>query len=374
MTILAIENLVTVSVSEVSLGVNQFNTSNIALFTTDTPDPVFTNGFKIYLEPTGIATDFGSDSDTYAMALAMFSQQPNFTFPGGRLIILPFETSETLAEAITRAKGLVSFFGVLSTQIEIEAHMLAAAAVLQANTMIGFFPQIDEATVEPDGALDMLEQGGFTNSRGLLYESNTALDGLKYAAGYAGRMLSVNFGGSNTTLTANGKSLKTILPANSDQTTVDAAKAAGADVYVNVAGTSMVLESGKNNYFDQSYNIQAFASAIKIALANTLIGTNTKIPQTDAGIATLTASVNRVCRQFVANGYLAPGAWNSPTTFGDPASLISNVASQGYYIFTGSVADQSQADRVARKAPLIQVAAKEAGAVDSASVIITVEP
>src|SRR6478609_346795 len=136
---LSLSNVIQISVSQTPTGLSAYNTSNLAIFTTETPDPVFSDGYKIYLEPTEVGTDFGTDSTTYAMALSIFSQNPNILLPGGYLVIIPLEVSETLAAAITRTSDLVQYFGLMSTQIELEADMLAAAAVVQALNKIAFF-------------------------------------------------------------------------------------------------------------------------------------------------------------------------------------------------------------------------------------------
>jgi hypothetical protein len=77
-------------------------------------------------------------------------------------------------------------------------------------------------------------------------------------------------------------------------------------------------------------------------------------------------------QQFVANGELAPGQWNSSQTFGDPLTFIKNIQQVGYYIFSTPVALQSSSDRNARKAPLVQIAAKRAGAIHSSTVLVVV--
>jgi hypothetical protein len=82
----------------------------------------------------------------------------------------------------------------------------------------------------------------------------------------------------------------------------------------------------------------------------------------------------QVLAQAVANGFVAPGTWNSPELFGNPASLVRNVAQLGYYIYSAPVNAQTQAAREAREAPLIQIAIKYAGAVHSSSVIVYVNP
>jgi hypothetical protein len=77
---------------------------------------------------------------------------------------------------------------------------------------------------------------------------------------------------------------------------------------------------------------------------------------------------------FVSAGVFAPGTWNSSTTFGTPEDTIRNVEERGYFIYSLPISQQSQAVRETRVAPLIQIAAKEAGAIHSSDVTVLVEP
>lgn len=375
---LSIGNVITVSVSETPTGANAFNTSNLALFTTETPDPVFTDDYKIYLEPTEVGIDFGTSSITYEMALAIFSQQPNILLPGGYLVVIPFEASETLDDAITRTAGLVQYFGVMSTQIESQTDMLAAAAVIQALTSspkIGFFVQRASGSIDPGGSLDLLRTGGFTRSRGLYKGVDNDDDALLYQAAYAGRALSTVFSGSNTTQTMHLKSLATIQPDPTiTQTLLNKAVTAGADSYPSIEGVSAVYTSGENQFFDRVYNLLWFVSALQTAGFNYLRQTGTKIPQTENGMDGLKGAYRQVCEQAITNQYGAPGTWTSPVTFGNQQDLLDNVAQRGYYIYSTPLSQQSQADREDRKAPLVQLALKEAGSVQSSTVIVNVNP
>jgi hypothetical protein len=367
---LSLNNVITVSVSQTPLGVNAFNTSNLALFTTDTPSPSYV--FKLYLTAAEVGTDFGTGSTTFAMASAVFAQQPNILLPGGYLAIIPFTVSETLVAAITRTASLVSYFGVMTTQIESQVDMLAAAALIQTLNMMGFFVQRTTADVAPGGSLDLLKTGGFSQSRGLFYD-DTAANALLYQAAYAGRALSTVFSGSNTVQNMNLKSLTTIQPdPNITQTILNAAILAGADSYPSLQGVPSVLSSGGNFFFDEIYNLIWLETAIQTAGFNYLKSSSTKIPQTQMGMNGLVGAYQTVMLQAVSNGYIAPGVWNSPDTFGNSASLISNVANFGFYIYATPIALQSQADRVARKAPLVQIAAKESGGLNSSSIFIIV--
>lgn len=370
---LQLTNIIDISVSATPTGVSAYNTSNLALFSTDTPDPVFASGYKIYLEPTEVGTDFGTSSVTYKMALAVFSQQPNILAGSGYLVIIPFVPSETLDDAITRTVDLVQYFGLMSTQVETSGHTTDAAAVVQALNKVAFFAQRNSATIDSGGILDLLTTGGFTQSRGLYYGGATDLSALQMQAAYAGRALSVNFSGSNTTSTMHLKDLTGIQPDPSmTQTLLDKAQDAGADVYASFQGVAKVYTSGANSFFDQVYNLQWFVGALQVAGFNFLAQSSTKVPQTESGMDGLKGAYRAVCELAVSNQYSAPGTWNSPTTFGNQADLLQNVAQRGYYIYSTPIAQQLQVDRAARVAPLVQIAIKEAGAIQSSTVIVNV--
>lgn len=376
---ISLSNVINISVSQAQLGLNNYNTSNLMLFSTDTPGGGFpVAGYQLYLDPSDVATDFGTGSITYQMALAVFSQQPNILANGGYLAIAPFLMSETFAQALVRTQGLISYFGAMSTQIESQAHMLAAAAVMQASLGLAFFAQHTTADIAPGGSLDLLRSGDFTQSRGLYYGSTTgsgysADSPLLYQAAYAGRALSTVFLGSNTTQTMHLKALSTIQPDLSlTQTLLNEAIAAGADTYPSLQGVPAVFTSGANNYFDNVYNQEWFVGALQISGFNYLLQASTKVPQTEQGMTGLKAAYGSVCEQAVSNQYVAPGQWNSPTTFGNQADFYANLSQKGYYIYSQPIAQQSQAARSSRAAPLVQIAVKLAGAIQSSNVIVYV--
>jgi len=93
---LELSNVVTVSVSQTPQGIGEYNTSNLAIFS-DEPFDAGTfgdDGYKIYLEPGEVGIDFGTDSKTYQMALAVFSQQPNILAGNGYLVVIPLVIEE----------------------------------------------------------------------------------------------------------------------------------------------------------------------------------------------------------------------------------------------------------------------------------------
>lgn len=472
---LNLSNVINISVSQAQAGVGQYNTSNLAIFTDEIPANSFgSGGFAQYVDPTQVGVDFGTDSKTYAMANAVFSQQPNILAGGGQLVIVLLTVAtqrlafsgtpasgamvlnygiattasiawndtaaaiqtklraipalaevlvtgsmatslnvqfagvygvqslltvtsntlmtsapaaitvtvtttapgETLGAAITRTAGLVQYFGILVNQSVTEigqTDVLAAAAIIQPLNKVGFFVSHLEADILPGGMLDLLRSGGLFKSRGLYYGDSSIPNEIIMAASYASRALSTDFSGSNTTSTMHLKDLVGVQPdPTMTQTILNEALAAGADTYISLQSVAKVFTSGANKYFDQVYNLGWLVGALQVAGFNFLAESNTKVPQTEQGMDGLKGAYRSVCEQAITNQYGAPGKWNSSTTFGNPADLISNVAQRGYYIYSVPISQQSQANRVARVAPLAQIAFKEAGAIHSSSIIVNV--
>lgn len=371
---LELSNVVTVSVSAAEAGAGEYNTSNLAIFTRDAANVSFgTDGYKIYLSPKEVGVDFGTSSETFKMANTVFSQQPNILGGGGYLVVIPFLSAETIDDAITRTQDLVQYFGIMCAEVTTSSNMLAAAAVVQALNKIAFWVSRTAADVDPGGMLDLLRSGGFTKSRGLFYGSATDTLALNMMAAYASRGLSVNFSGSNTTLTMHLKDLTGVFPDPSmTQTLLNKCQVAGVDAYVSLQGVAKTFCSGANQFFDQVYNLQWFAGAIQIAGFNYLAQSSTKIPQTEAGMDGLKGAYRAVCEQARSNQYCAPGAWTSPDIFGVQSDFLANIGQVGYYIYSTPIAKQLQSDREDRKAPLVQIALKEAGAIHSSTVIVVV--
>lgn len=282
------------------------------------------------------------------------------------------QAGEAAKDVIIRADSLIHFFGAVFTVELAEADLLDAGQVLSPMRKIGFFLGSQEADVNPNGKLDKLRQNNYKNSRGLL-RIDTVRNGLKFCAQYASRGLCVDFTGNNTTITMHLKDLIGITAdQNISQTILEKAKAAGADVYVSFRGVPKVFTSGANDFFDNVYNILAYVEALQVSTFNTMAQTPTKIPQTEDGMDLLKSSVRKVNEQFVRNGFIAPGEWTSPVTFGPQEDFFENISQRGYFIYSSPISQQAVVDRESRKAPLIQDAIKYKGAVHSGSIIVNI--
>lgn len=279
-------------------------------------------------------------------------------------------TGETLLEAITRTSGSVGFSGVI-TNLEMEDDVLLAASNgIQAQDLI--FVHHLASTQDIAGVATDVSDASNTKTRLTLYTDSIASANLMKSA-YAGRAFSVNFSGSNTTNTMNLKSLATITPdAGITQTLYTAAEAAGVDLYVSFDGVASVKSTGGNDYFDNVYNDLALKFALEAAGFNFLRQTNTKVPQTEAGMDGLKNAYSQVLKRFVVNQAVAGGSWTSSETFGDPEIFIQNILDKGYYVYSVPIVTQSASNRALRKAPLVQIALKRAGAIHSSDVIVLV--
>jgi len=284
---------------------------------------------------------------------------------------------ETLLEAIERIKSKVDFTGVLESFSISNAEKLAVAPWFQdfENRAIHFITSGDTSSVEPEtGIFSKILDGLFTRSR-CLFKTGSDEERNLFKASYASRMMSTNFAAFDSVLTAHLKDLATVqVDNNINQTLLEKIKAAGADCYPSIQGIPKVFTSGKNWFFDRVHNLLWFVGACQVAYFNVLAKTSTKIPQTEGGVAVLTGAITRVCEQGVNNGYIAPGEWTDEVPFGNPDDFMRNIREKGYYIFTAPIALQSPADREDRKAPIMQIAIKESGAIHSGNVIVNINP
>lgn len=192
------------------------------------------------------------------------------------------------------------------------------------------------------------------------------------AASILGRAFSVNFQGENTTLTIKFKQEPGVAAETLTETQAKALKAKNCNVFVNYNNDTAIIQEGTmaNGYFfDEVHGPDWLQNDIQTAVWNELYTSTTKIPQTDSGVNVLTTTVANRCEQGVKNGLLAPGVWNS-NGFG--ALKKGQTLTTGYYVYAPPVATQSQADREARKAPVIQAATKLAGAFHFSDIIINV--
>ena len=187
------------------------------------------------------------------------------------------------------------------------------------------------------------------------------------------KLLSVDYGGQNTTITLMYQGEPLTVAENLNVTQANALESKNVNVFVAYDNGTAILEKGTMSatgvFADQISDIDAFAVTVQTRLFNVLYTNTKKLPQTNPGVHVLVTTIEDVAEQFVLNGTLAPGQWNSG---GFGTLNEGDYLAKGYYVFAQSVDDQDPAQRALRISPPIQCACKLAGAIHNVNLSVTV--
>lgn len=281
-------------------------------------------------------------------------------------------SGQTLAEAVTTAEEQVFFGGVLTTQFADNTIVLANATAIQSMDKVYFEVTNSHNNISVLG--QSIQSAGLGKTRLNSYAMGKEASKVE-AATYATVAMSVNYNGTATANTMNLKTLTGVLPdAYLNSTYLNAAETNGVDLYGNLGGLSVVISNNNNGYTDDIVNQLWLKKKLEVNGFNYLRQTNTKIPQTEQGMTGLKNAYTQVCEMGINNGVIGRGLeWNSAIPFGDPEDFKRNIREYGYYIYSIPISQQSQADRESRKAPLVQIAIKFAGAIHSSDVLVNIE-
>jgi hypothetical protein len=283
---------------------------------------------------------------------------------GADASVIALETKEA---AIAELKAQTNMYGAMfiDEPTSVEAKDLAEWAQANDTLVYDVFDTAANLEIDPTNVVWDIKLSSLTNYR-MLY---SAAGNRKFAAAYMARTHTVNFNAENSALTMHLKELP-VTAEEYSQTDITKAKNVGLDIYTTIKQTPVILTSGANDFTDNRYNLIGYQDAIETDLFNLLKLTSTKIPQTTRGVNQLIDQCEKTTRGFVRAGVFAPGTWSSPDYFGDKDTFDRNILEAGFYFLAGRLSDQPQADRQARKSPVIQGAVKNAGAIHSADIII----
>lgn len=340
-----------------------------------------TERLRLYSDPADIGDDFGVDSEEYKAAVVWFSQSPRPTqlYVGRWIDSLTSAESgptETLLQAVNALLDYNSWYGlhlaVPVADYPDDADLISVSSAIESATVSRILAitsseaDILSSAVETDLATKLKAA---KYSRTYIQYSSTS----PYAALSAfGRAFTVNFTGSNTTITLKFKQLPGITYETIGTSQANALEAKNCNVYVYYENDTAILEQGvmcNGDFFDERHGLDWLQNAVQTADYNTLYTSTTKIPQTDAGTTTRIANIEKVLDVADKSGLFAPGIWA-----GGPMGQLGtgDTLTKGYYTWADTVDNQLQTDREARKGVPIQVAAKLAGAVHYGDVAITV--
>lgn len=336
---------------------------------------------RAYSSPDDIGDDFGVDSEEYKAAVIWFSQQPQPTLVYVGRWVKTLETGEageveTLLEAVNALMDYNVWYGlhlaVPEADYPDDATIITVSAAIEASTVSRIFGITTDAATILDAATttDLASKlKAAKYSRTFIQYSTSS----RYAALSAfARAFTVDFTGSNTTITLKFKQEPGITYETLGTSQANNLEAKNCNVYVYYENDTAILEQGvmsNGDFFDERHGLDWLQNAVQTADFNTLYTSTTKIPQTDAGTTTRIANIELVLDKAVQNGLFAPGKWT-----GGPMGQLNtgDMLTKGYYTWAENVDDQLQVDREARKGVPIQVAGKLAGAVHYGSVAITV--
>lgn len=381
-----ISNVINTSISQAPAGLEGYNVNSFLYLSAVQPVSKWnTETYRIYKAATDVGKDFGTDSSTYKDAVMIFSQKPNLLAGNGYLVIAPLivtgespsEVVESLSDALNRVKAQIYFGGWMTNKKAEAEEVIAAAQLNETLESIYLLGSGDAADFTAEtGLFDKVSKLSLSRTKLLYYGDSTEnLDNMRgFVAAYAGRGFSVNFAAQNSTITMNLKDLVGVSP---DSTVTEAiyqnAEQLGVDMYVAYNGLPKIVSNGNPLYFDDIYNRLWFELTMRVELFNALATTSTKIPQTETGMNNLKSAARAVCQRGVYNGFMAPGTWNGTDTFGDQDDFYRNIEDFGFYVYSAPVSQQSQSEREARIAPVVQVACKQAGAIHKMNLIINFE-
>lgn len=191
------------------------------------------------------------------------------------------------------------------------------------------------------------------------------------AVAITGYTMGANTGLANSAFTLKFKKLVGVEADSLTEAQVSDAEAVNANVYVNRGATYDLFEQGTmadGTWFDEMINLDMLSNYIQLSVMDILCKT-TKIPQTEAGVATIINAFLPDLDDAVKIGFLAPGIWTAP---GFMDIEQGDAIEKGYQVMSEAIDSQSVADRDARICPPIYVALKLAGAIHSVVIQLNV--
>lgn len=253
-----------------------------------------------------------------------------------------------------------------------DIHQLNLAAAIEAlsNKHLFFATTQDAATLVAATTTDLASQLKALGRRRtfIQYSSSTAYAAISACA----RLINVNYNFANSTITLMYKNEPGVVAENLTEAQVASLEGKNCNVFVAYDNDTNILQRGVQSdgvFSDIVTGTDSLAIDIQNDIYNELYTTPTKVPQTDAGMNRLAARVEARCSQYVLNGFLAPGVWNSD---GVGQVVTGDYLPKGFYVYVPRVDSQAQADRAARIAVPIQVLAKTAGAIHTVDISLLV--
>jgi hypothetical protein len=316
-----------------------------------------------------ITAGFETTDPEYLAAALYFSRSPRPQRVAiGRQGVAP----ETPVQAVTAARLKNSdWYAVTYVTALSDAEITAIAAYVEAcSPDTTFFYTTSSAGVltnEAGNIFATLKAAGYRRTHGMYSAGESPIA----AASVMAYAMAVNFALANSAYTLSLKSLPGVTPDSLTSTNISNIKTNNGNYYVQLGGTYNVLQNGvqaDGSFFDEVHGLDWLKLQIQRNVMD-LLTSVAKVPQLDIGTTSIINAIATALEGGVRNLLIAPGVWTGPAIFtletGTPLE-------SGYAIMAEAVADQSAADRQARKAPPIYVAVILAGAIHTSVISVYV--
>jgi hypothetical protein len=330
------------------------------------PSFVFTgNAFYCQSSSTGPSSGVFVTSPTTLSAM--------FGFEEGAISSPGIAAEESVDAALDACSAAISFYGVVLTRDFTDTEAMEAAEWVEANTKLFGHASGDQNMRSPTATTDFASVAkGKAYSRTCdAYNDPQGLGDYLMVSALA-RELAVDFSQPDSTITMCFKTCPGVTPSNlntNDKTVLDSKNAN----YYAFFGAAPMFATGitaNGGWVDQRHGLDYLGQHLADAAFSGLYAAP-KIPQTERGMAYLTGLLDVAMQDMVNCGLIAPGTWKGTGIAG--VVNTGDFLSKGYKIVAGKIADQSEADRVARKAPPITIACKGAGAIQHVDIYVQFE-
>ncbi|MCU4483559.1 DUF3383 domain-containing protein [Acinetobacter ursingii] len=369
---LPVSSVVNVSISLAALAAGPRSFGSLLILGSTSGVIDTTERMREYSSIKEVGQKYGVDDPEYKAALAYFGQSPK-----PRTLYIGYwhkdgQTPETIQAAVTACLDSLNWYGLVVASDLTDDQVLSVASLIEASDPVRVFghtTQVEDstsATSKTDTAYK-LSNAKYRRTFCIFSSTNAYA-----AASVFGRAFSVNFNGTNTTITLKFKQLPGITPEDLKISEANSLTAKHCNVFASYNNDTAILQEGvmcDGSFIDEIHGLDWLQNHLENSLWNLYYTSTTKIPQTAAGVNRQCGVLERACEQGMANGLLGEGQWNGDS-FG--ALNTGDYLPKGFYVYANSLDDQAQSEREARKAPVFQIAAKLAGAVHFADVVVSV--
>ena len=339
-----------------------------------------TERVRVYTSPAAMLADgFSNTSDEYVAARLYFNQSPQpDKLCVGVIDTANSEDKATAMEACRQANSeWYEFVALGAADAESEAlgawaesatprtlHMYTthSAEVLQPT-----YTEPEQEGEDPVQVQDIfmkLKANNYRRSWGVYNSGN-----VNAAAAWMGRANGLNSGTANSMFTMAYKSAVGITTDSLTEAQVEyvcgsrTTTGNNGNVYVTRAEDYDLLQQGymaDGTSFDEIMGLDMLENDIVLNVMD-LLAQSRKVPQTEAGVASIINVINQACDKHVRSGFIAPGQWNGAQCL---ELMTGDYLDAGYLVQAESIDSQPQADRDKRIAPTIYVCVKLAGAIE----------